>query len=937
MTHFEAPRFRTVSLLCFLAIFVVAISGSRAQTLPFPSTGQNMDFEDDSLMHFPLRGWFTPAKEYMPNYAATISKTSPSHGVQCARIASVAPPNPGEFGNLMQTIDAKPYRGKVVRFRAALRTDGSTTCYARLWMRVDRSKQRTGFSDNMSDRRVNSSTWRSYDIIGRVDTDAVVINIGCMLNGSGEAYIDDAHFDIVEADSMLFARQEAKPLTPRGLENLVAFAKLYGYVRFFHPSDGVADANWNIIPINGVRAVEDAPDAATLATRLQTFFAPVAPLLRVFANEKPAATPPELAHPSDTDVAIAWLHHGVRLLGDGNMYNSRRVSADEFTGRTATEGAYGGLTQTVNASSLRGQHVTYSVYTHSGFGSHEVPVEFAIRVASHGAFNETPLEHTLVVPSPQWQRVSVSATIPVDADSISVSARIYAATGVYYDDEALCIGDSVTPEHPNLLLNGSFEEGWKHWDGSPTNDYVEDIRTGEHFSGMAAAFSTVSQAVKHTSAFPSTTPARYDLGAGVSCLLPIALPKSLTHLLGTGGHRAIDTLRSGYYPSGNDRATRLADVITAWNIIEHFWPYFDVVHVDWMHELRAALTRAASDDDDLRFGRTLRIMMASLHDGHAWVGDMAPHRQAPFTAVIADSRVVVNQLAEGYAGAIRVGDVINKVNGVPIAQWYARIDSLTPAATRTAHEYKVYENLYAALDADSVVLTISDRDNKYRDIAEVVPSVTPTFARPKKEHIGELRDGIWYVDLDATTSDELSAALGKLEHANAVIFDLRGYPNHMLREPISHMISTTALSPRMSVPLVMLPDRVDAKWSNVRWQIKPSLPHLTNIVHLADGRAVSAAETYLSIIDAYHIGEIVGDTTAGTDGNINPFTLPGEFYVSWTGMQVLKHDGSQLHDVGIAPTVVCKPTLRGIRDGKDEVLEKGIEVAEKMIAHQPIH
>ncbi|MCC6427693.1 MAG: hypothetical protein IT435_12840 [Phycisphaerales bacterium] len=43
-------------------------------------------------------------------------------------------------------------------------------------------------------------------------------------------------------------------------------------------------------------------------------------------------------------------------------------------------------------------------------------------------------------------------------------------------------------------------------------------------------------------------------------------------------------------------------------------------------------------------------------------------------------------------------------------------------------------------------------------------------------------------------------------------------------------------------------------------------------------------------------------------------------------MKVLKHDGSQHHGIGIAPTVPIEPTAQGIAEGRDEVLEKAVEV-----------
>jgi len=39
-------------------------------------------------------------------------------------------------------------------------------------------------------------------------------------------------------------------------------------------------------------------------------------------------------------------------------------------------------------------------------------------------------------------------------------------------------------------------------------------------------------------------------------------------------------------------------------------------------------------------------------------------------------------------------------------------------------------------------------------------------------------------------------------------------------------------------------------------------------------------------------------------------------------MRVLKHDGSQHHGIGIQPTVEAARTIRGVREGKDELLAK---------------
>ena len=69
------------------------------------------------------------------------------------------------------------------------------------------------------------------------------------------------------------------------------------------------------------------------------------------------------------------------------------------------------------------------------------------------------------------------------------------------------------------------------------------------------------------------------------------------------------------------------------------------------------------------------------------------------------------------------------------------------------------------------------------------------------------------------------------------------------------------------------------------------------------------------------LGEIVASPTAGTNGDLRQFGLPGGLGLAFTGMRVLKHDGTQLHGIGVQPTVAVMPTIVGIREGRDEVLE----------------
>ena len=45
----------------------------------------------------------------------------------------------------------------------------------------------------------------------------------------------------------------------------------------------------------------------------------------------------------------------------------------------------------------------------------------------------------------------------------------------------------------------------------------------------------------------------------------------------------------------------------------------------------------------------------------------------------------------------------------------------------------------------------------------------------------------------------------------------------------------------------------------------------------------------------------------------------------------------QIQNIGIIPDVKAEPTIRGIRAGRDEVLEKGVETLKRLISEGTVH
>jgi hypothetical protein len=99
------------------------------------------------------------------------------------------------------------------------------------------------------------------------------------------------------------------------------------------------------------------------------------------------------------------------------------------------------------------------------------------------------------------------------------------------------------------------------------------------------------------------------------------------------------------------------------------------------------------------------------------------------------------------------------------------------------------------------------------------------------------------------------------------------------------------------------------------------------VVVLVDEVSVSQSEyTTMAFRSAPNV-TVVGSTTAGADGNISPVPLPGGLRGMISGIGVFYPDRSPTQRIGILPDLVVEPTLAGVREGRDEVLEAAVSHA----------
>jgi len=104
-----------------------------------------------------------------------------------------------------------------------------------------------------------------------------------------------------------------------------------------------------------------------------------------------------------------------------------------------------------------------------------------------------------------------------------------------------------------------------------------------------------------------------------------------------------------------------------------------------------------------------------------------------------------------------------------------------------------------------------------------------------------------------------------------------------------------------------------------------SLPRYPGkIAILVDEVTQSQAEYTAMAFRAAPGAIVIGSTTAGADGNISAIPLPGGLSSYISGIGVFYPDKKPTQRIGIVADIEARPTIQGVRSGRDEVLEAAL-------------
>jgi hypothetical protein len=389
-----------------------------------------------------------------------------------------------------------------------------------------------------------------------------------------------------------------------------------------------------------------------------------------------------------------------------------------------------------------------------------------------------------------------------------------------------------------------------------------------------------------------------------------------------------------------DAGYRLLSLFRFWNIIRYWFPYRDVMEEDWPRVLREFIPRlmAASTADDYRL--EMMLVTTRVHDTHANLWSqlhLRPPRgalQAPVVLRFIEGRAVVAGFSHhslGPASGLQVGDVIETLDGSPVeslvAEW-------RPYYAASNEPRRLYDIATFLTRGESPMLTVTGTREgvpfqlsvERFPVEQLDRSAGRTHDLPGPA-FRMLSDEVAYLKLSSVQQASSADYTRMAEGAEVLVIDIRNYPNQFVVFTLGrHLVGAPSPFARFTIGDLSNPGAF--RWTAQPTALSPMAPRFDGaVVILIDEVTLSQAEYTAMAFRTAPGAIVVGSTTAGADGNVSGIPLPGGIDSMISGIGVFYPDGTPTQRIGIVPDLVVRPTIQGIREGRDEVLEAGVSRA----------
>lgn len=397
-----------------------------------------------------------------------------------------------------------------------------------------------------------------------------------------------------------------------------------------------------------------------------------------------------------------------------------------------------------------------------------------------------------------------------------------------------------------------------------------------------------------------------------------------------------DPYTSMTYP---DAGYRLLALYRYWSVIQYFSPNRHLMGENWNSIMTDYVPRFFNAANELEYKLTALSLIGRIHDTHAnvWGVDAAINTYRGNNAAVArvtfveDKAVVTGFWKPLMADprGLRVGDVIETIDGRAVADIVNGQLEYSPASNLATQLRDI--STYLLRTNGSSINVGFRRDGELRTARvrtyprETVIDLDLVYHRPIAP-FSVIGTDIGYFYPGNLREADINSIIQQVPFTRGLIVDWRCYPlDFVATNLLPYLVAQPTPYVKISKGDIATPGRFTLS-DNFSFGGFNSNPYQGKIVILVNEVSQSSAEFHSLAFRAVPGAVVIGSTTAGADGNISYFYLPGNIRTAISGLGIYYPNGQETQRVGIVPDQVVRPTIQGVKEGRDELVERAIEI-----------
>jgi hypothetical protein len=388
-----------------------------------------------------------------------------------------------------------------------------------------------------------------------------------------------------------------------------------------------------------------------------------------------------------------------------------------------------------------------------------------------------------------------------------------------------------------------------------------------------------------------------------------------------------------------DAGLRLLALYSYWNKVQYFYPYRYLIK-DWSGVLTKFIPEFLHASNQNEYHVTCLRLIESIQDSHAniWQDPILDSIKGinliPIKAQFFGEKLYVIENSI-YCSSVHPGDLITQIGGVSVNALLEKYLPLTPASS---YEIKLRDlvsrnGFLLRTKNQKITITLQRGKNQLRIEIETIPIKSKT---EENNNGGQgcklLQENIGYVAADKLDFYDYDKIKKDFANTKGIIFDLRAYPSVFM--PFSYGSWLKSRSTQFAkFTHISLQEPGSVVWgetiSNGGDKTFANLSQFGSykgvVVILVNANTQSQGEYTAMALRTAKKAIVIGSKTAGADGDIIYFSMPGRITTSFSGSGVYYPDNLQTQRVGIKIDEIFNPTISDVIRDKDPLLKKAIE------------